>query len=110
MDGGFEEFLATQFYEDGKTALRDDDWEFYAEEIAIYKKAWDGAISSRKSKTPKVRLNCHLPKLPDEVEVELFISEDDLHRMRPVNGGFMVRIIAINEKSNVNRDEASHEK
>ena len=50
---------------------------------------------------PKVRLNSYLPKLPDEVEVEVFVSEEALQRMRKVKDGWMLKIIAINERGNL---------
>jgi hypothetical protein len=49
---------------------------------------------------PVVRLNSYAPKLPDECEVELFLDEERISRMRPVKGGFMVKILAANPKRN----------
>lgn len=47
-------------------------------------------------KLPVVRLDCHAPKLPDECEVDLFLDEETIKRMRPVKGGFIVKILALN--------------
>lgn len=56
------------------------------------------ARQQRDKDVPVVRLNTCAPRLPDECEVEIFLDEVRIKRMRPITGGFMVPIIAINPK------------
>lgn len=78
----------------------DDEFnQYHADEGALYwlwGKAVAWATKRESRELPVVRLNSYAPKLPDECEVEVFLNEDRINHMRPVKGGFMVKILALN--------------
>lgn len=54
---------------------------------------------SGKVELPQVRLNTYAPRLPDETEADIFVDEARIKRMRPINGGFMIPIIILNQRA-----------